>query len=323
MRSTRATLFAVALVLLGGCAAAGLTPVTPTQPIARAQMRPEYRVFYDALKDFGEWVLIEPLGWVFRPDVAYNIWQPYSDGFWAPTDAYGWVWISAEPFGWATDHYGQWLYDRFQGWVWTPGLDWAPAWVTWTISGDYAGWSPLPPGGDAARLNSLAPIPPAAVHFAPLAQLGSTDLAARTVTATQARGMAEEAKPVKNLAERDGVTFNRGPSLAEVERRGGPLSRARIEDLVPANLGRLAAEPAGKAPAGKAPARPDDDPIVVTKRAAERAAADARRLTGASGPSPSWLLMVRPVLGPPKPAGPAARPRAGAGASPAPADTTR
>jgi hypothetical protein len=28
---------------------------------------PEYRVFYDALVDYGDWILIEPYGWVFRP----------------------------------------------------------------------------------------------------------------------------------------------------------------------------------------------------------------------------------------------------------------
>ena len=45
------------------------------------------------------------------------------------------MWISAESFGWATYHYGNWMYDRYQGWVWIPGLDWGPAWVDWQEGG--------------------------------------------------------------------------------------------------------------------------------------------------------------------------------------------
>src|SRR5215470_216864 len=141
MNASRASrLFAslLALATIGGCATAGLTPIASNQPVARQTLRPEYRVFYDALSDYGEWVLIEPLGFVFRPRVSWGSWQPYRYGFWAPTDTYGWVWISDEPFGWATDHYGEWLYDQYQGWVWLPGLDWAPAWVSWQIAGEYA-----------------------------------------------------------------------------------------------------------------------------------------------------------------------------------------
>src|SRR3977135_729720 len=33
------------------------------------------------------------------------------------------------------------------GWVWVPGDQWAPAWVSWrqTDDEDYVGWAPLPP----------------------------------------------------------------------------------------------------------------------------------------------------------------------------------
>ena len=36
--------------------------------------------------DYGDWVLIEPYGYVFRPRVGFDTWHPYWDGFWAPTD---------------------------------------------------------------------------------------------------------------------------------------------------------------------------------------------------------------------------------------------
>src|SRR5437867_1632529 len=104
------------------CATTGLTPLPHSQPAERIGLAPEYRVFYDALKDDGDWVYVQPYGYVFRPNVNFITWRPYEDGFWVPSDLYGWVWISAESFGWATYHYGQWLYDRYYGWVWTPGL---------------------------------------------------------------------------------------------------------------------------------------------------------------------------------------------------------
>lgn len=33
------------------------------------------------------------------------------------------------------------------GWVWVPGVEWAPAWVSWRVGGGYIGWAPLPPHG--------------------------------------------------------------------------------------------------------------------------------------------------------------------------------
>jgi hypothetical protein len=317
---------ALTLALASGCATAGLTPVTPTQPVARMQMRPEYRVFYDSLKDLGEWVLIEPLGFVFRPRVAWNQWQPYSDGFWAPTDAYGWVWISAEPFGWATDHYGEWLYDRFQGWVWAPGLDWAPAWVTWQVAGNYVGWSPMVGhSSQVAAGGSLAPVPAAATHYAPLSQLGATDLTSRMVGAAQVGSALSEARAVKNLDKRDGVTFNRGPSMELVEEARGPVTTVRVEDLVPVDLGRRAAAAPASKP-GTEPAGDAEDPIAITRRAAERATTEARRLTAGPVGIPESLPVVRPALRAEGGASgaPASAPHAAArGKSAAPADTSR
>jgi hypothetical protein len=55
------------------------------------------------------------------------------------------VWVSDEPWGWATYHYGRWANVDGTGWVWVPGYQWAPAWVSWRYGGGYAGWAPLPP----------------------------------------------------------------------------------------------------------------------------------------------------------------------------------
>ena len=117
-------------------------------PAARAGLSAEYRVFYDALQDYGDWPLIEPFGYVFRPyGTRDETGARTSTATGRPREMYGWVWISSEPYGWATYHYGDWFYDDYQGWVWIPGLDWGPAWVSWVKTPDYIGWAPLfPPG---------------------------------------------------------------------------------------------------------------------------------------------------------------------------------
>src|SRR5439155_7247046 len=127
LRHLRTLAAALALASTLSCAVGGVVSDAPSMPAARAALRPEFRIFYDALVDYGDWVLIEPYGFVFRPKVDFATFHPYADGFWAPSDSWGWVWISAEPFGWATYHYGNWFWDRYQGWVWSPGPNWGPA----------------------------------------------------------------------------------------------------------------------------------------------------------------------------------------------------
>lgn len=111
---------------------------------ARAEVDVSIDFFYDALTPHGDWIYADDYGYVWQPTVASQPdWAPYSDGYWAYTDA-GWTWISNEDFGWATYHYGRWI-RMHSRWVWVPGNEWAPAWVSWRQSDDYVGWAPLPP----------------------------------------------------------------------------------------------------------------------------------------------------------------------------------
>ncbi|MEO8361594.1 MAG: DUF6600 domain-containing protein, partial [Vicinamibacteria bacterium] len=80
----------------------------------------------------------------FAPRVDDD-WRPYTRGQWDYTDD-GWYWDSDEDFGWATYHYGRWADDPRYGWIWIPGEEWAPAWVSWRQGNGYTGWAPLPPG---------------------------------------------------------------------------------------------------------------------------------------------------------------------------------
>jgi hypothetical protein len=107
---------------------------------------PSMADFRSGLRPYGRWISTSDYGWVWRPRHVGYQWQPYWDGRWVWTTA-GWTWVSDEPWGWATYHYGRWAIIDGVGWVWLPGRVWAPAWVAWRWGGGYAGWCPLGPRG--------------------------------------------------------------------------------------------------------------------------------------------------------------------------------
>lgn len=112
---------------------------------------PNVNVFYGPLGSYGSWFESPDYGYVWRPAVYRTTgWRPYTRGRWACTDR-GWMWVSDEPFGWATYHYGRWALCRNFGWIWVPGTEWAPSWVCWRHGGSYTGWAPLPPETMAYR----------------------------------------------------------------------------------------------------------------------------------------------------------------------------
>src|SRR5262245_51995766 len=140
--------------LLTGAAAAALLllPVVPPGNLPLGATVAEARAakvsidfFFDALGDEGEWVSLDPYGYVWVPTDVPADWAPYQHGHWAYTHRYGWTFVSDEPFAWAVYHYGRWGYDQDIGWYWVPGTVWAPAWVSWRRSHDVIGWAPLPP----------------------------------------------------------------------------------------------------------------------------------------------------------------------------------
>jgi hypothetical protein len=251
-------------------------------PAARAALPPEYRIFYDALQDYGDWVLIEPYGYLFRPRATFPDWRPYESGFWAPTDAYGWVWISNEPFGWATYHYGRWAYDEYQGWVWRPGTDWAPAWVDWRASDQYVGWSPLGPGGGTPR------VPGGSYIFTSIGSLGSTDLSGQIKTQSQLGAEAASAKPVTQSVLLEGVRVPAGPPVELVEKvRGERLPRATLDEML------------SKKPLVEAASGDESTPaptLEELRRAGEQASREAKTISSKGGQTPEHLPLLRPSV---------------------------
>ena len=97
-------------------------------------------VFFEPLAPYGQWV-DSRFGRAFLPHVQQG-WRPYVNGRWGENR----LWISDDPWGWATDHYGRWGFDDRIGWVWVPGTEWAPSWVAWREADEVVGWAPIPPG---------------------------------------------------------------------------------------------------------------------------------------------------------------------------------
>ncbi|HEY4063400.1 MAG TPA: DUF6600 domain-containing protein [Puia sp.] len=103
-----------------------------------------YQNFYDQLSPYGQWIEDPHYGYVWLPDAGPDF-KPYaSNGHWVYTDE-GWTWASDYPWGWAAFHYGRWFFQDGYGWMWLPGQEWSPAWVSWRNSPDYYGWAPLGP----------------------------------------------------------------------------------------------------------------------------------------------------------------------------------
>src|SRR4051794_21818025 len=148
IKSTRNVLFA--LLLLGSVAGAASAATSVSAGIhigPSGHSTVDLGFFYDDLAPYGNWIERPSYGWVWTPRVVSTSWRPYQNGHWVWTDD-GWVWVTDEPYGWATYHYGRWYDDPEIGWAWVPGDQWGPAWVSWQEGGDYIGWAPLPPGVD-------------------------------------------------------------------------------------------------------------------------------------------------------------------------------
>ncbi len=179
------------------------------------------------------------------------------DGHWGYTDQ-GWTWVSNEDHGWATYHYGRWALIANSGWVWVPGNQWGPAWVSWrtppryspgtTVTtvvsdddSDYIGWAPLPPEavfdvsvGFTGRVDEQFEIGPANYCFVPTRSFTAPVLTAVIVPVNRNVVFISRTVNVTNVSRVDrggaAVYFNRGPEVTTIERVvQHPVQRLTIE----------------------------------------------------------------------------------------------
>ncbi len=203
--------------------------------------------FYAALEPHGDWIEASPYGYCWQPREARTPgWRPYMDGTWVFTD-YGWTWKANEPFGWATYHYGRWARIRGVGWVWVPGSEWAPAWVSWRHGGQYVGWAPLPPeahsgAGFNAGVDSYYDIGPASYNFVPTARIGEPSYRGIVVEPERNVTIINQTVNITKInytnVQNRTVIFNGGPDLAQINAVSArPIPRLRVERVAEARSG--------------------------------------------------------------------------------------
>ena len=194
--------------------------------------------FYDNLND-GSWIEVGDYGYCWQPDVAVNdpTWRPYADGYWAYTED-GWTWVSYEDFGWATYHYGRWVRLADYGWVWKPGYEWGPAWVSWRTGGNYIGWAPLPPETEyvyesrpiTGHIDIEFDIGPGYYNFCDVRYIGEPVLRSRLVPYQQNITYITQTVNVTNITYKNKTVYNYGPDINVVNQYSSrPIQKLKLE----------------------------------------------------------------------------------------------
>jgi len=206
--------------------------------------------FYAPLTPVGTWVEVGSYGRCWHPTSVAVGWRPYCDGYWAWTDC-GWYWVSDEPWAWACYHYGSWVDDPHYGWIWTPGVEWAPAWVTWRYGGGYVGWAPIAP-----RVGFSVSVPAPPFFFVEVGSFNrpirpSTVIVNNTTIINKTTVIGSVSAQTKTIggAGPQKVMFNAGPSVTEVQKATGakiqttPIHEVTRQTPVPRTMERKSAEP--------------------------------------------------------------------------------
>lgn len=253
--------------------------------------------FYEPLTPHGEWVVVGGHGRCWRPARVEAGWRPYSSGYWQRTDA-GWYWVSDEPWGWATYHYGRWDFTEQYGWYWVPQTQWAPAWVSWHSGGGYVGWAPLQPtvrisGGGFVGFNASL-ISPRAFVFVEQGRF-LEPVQPRTVIVTTA--IIKQTTVISNTRIVNNTVINEGPATTVIEKASGRKIQA-----VPVHELRRKQEAAVVAKHG-IPAAPGEKP--VQPPAGGGPDPGGRKNVAAPAPQPA----AKPVPAPREPAAPAPKNR--------------
>ncbi|HEX4546081.1 MAG TPA: DUF6600 domain-containing protein, partial [Candidatus Acidoferrum sp.] len=96
---------------------------TATTAALQYTSSPYYTSGFADLYSYGSFFNCGGYGYGWRPFGAGFGWSPFTDGQWVSDPAFGWTWVSYQPWGWAPYHYGGWLFDSgCGGWFYSPPL---------------------------------------------------------------------------------------------------------------------------------------------------------------------------------------------------------
>jgi len=193
--------------------------------------------FYDDLRPYGEWIMLDDGFYAWRPMDVRPGWRPYVHGRWIWTD-HGWYWVSSEPFGWIVFHYGRWYYDDFHGWIWIPDDVWGPGWVEWRYQDSHIGWAPLPPYASFSvavgiRFTRAWVAPWSYWTFVRYRHFASNDVGRYCVNENYTRRLIRSTRPAVRYDVEGDRIINRGLGRRTIESRG--RIRVGVADVANSN----------------------------------------------------------------------------------------
>jgi len=251
---------------------------SPALAQERSEVAVDVSLFHDRLALHGDWIHTGAHGLAWTPRRVPHAWRPYSVGYWAFTDA-DWTWVSDEPWGWATYHYGRWYFDPVYGWVWVPDSVWGPAWVVWRSGDGFAGWAPLPPDVDVTFGAFDVALEPFAFTFCEERFLVDRALTSHLLPVDRNVTIVRLTQNVTAYSRVDGRMANRGVDVREVERSvGHAIPRIRLRDAASPEESRM--DPGAKELAVYRPVR-DDAPPAPAVAAEARARSERAETTEA------------------------------------------
>ncbi len=192
--------------------------------------------FHDNLEAHGDWREVGDYGYCWQPRDVDRNWRPYRDGRWLYTDA-GWTWDSDEPYSWAVYHYGRWARVDRIGWVWVPGTEWGPAWVSWRRSERHVGWAPLPPEatftrsiGFNVRVDADYDIGPTNYSFVDVRDFGSRRLSRVIIAPQQNITIINRTTNITNITYVNNTVINNGPQYDVISRESAlPIRKLKLD----------------------------------------------------------------------------------------------
>jgi hypothetical protein len=134
---------------------------------------------------------------------------------------------------------------RNVGWVWVPGDEWAPAWVSWRKGGDYVGWAPLPPearfehgSGIHSWADNYYDIGPDQYAFVSTRDFGNERIDRSLVPSDRNVTIVDQTTNVTNITYNNTTVVNEGPNFEEIRSHSGrPIERLRLQRQVTADFG--------------------------------------------------------------------------------------
>ncbi len=205
-------------------------------PSAQGAVQLSVDFFHDNLEAHGDWREVGDYGYCWQPRDVDRDWRPYRDGRWLYTDA-GWTWDSDEPYSWAVYHYGRWARVDRIGWVWVPGTEWGPAWVSWRRSERHVGWAPLPPEatftrsiGFNVRVDADFDIGPTNYSFVDVRDFGSRRLSRVIIAPQQNITIINRTTNITNITYVNNTVINNGPQYDVISRESAvPIRKLKLD----------------------------------------------------------------------------------------------